>query len=236
MRARVASTVLLLGLPACGGSTLDPGAGNDPGTGTGTLVLDGTVHASPQLVNARAGAEFDTDITLEVSLNKQTVTTGTITITSATGKVPLTYRNSDRRWTGSAPGYDEVYILDIDSGPDKVSGVRVDGPDIHVFSAPTAGTNVDPMMPLVIEWDRDNQADSATIRAENVDEIAILDSGSYTLAPGSLRPDKTLARQYTLRLARTNRVVPTGTAAGSIFRVTIENELDVITQPQTRPL
>jgi len=230
MRTNFASTVLVLGLAACGGSNLDPGAGNDPGTGTGTLAIEGSVHASSRLVNARTSAEFDTEITVRVSLNTQTVTTGTVTITSSTGKVPLSY-GPDNRWTARAPTYDEVYILDIESGPDKVTGVRVDGPDIHVFSAPTAGATVDSTMPLMIQWDREDQADTAALRAENVDSLSIPDTGSYSLAAGSLKAADNEARQNTLRLTRTNRVVPAGTSGGSTWNVTIENEIDVVAKP-----
>ena len=225
MRTNFASTVFVLGIAACGGGNLDPGAGNDPGTGTGTLAIEGSVHASSRLVNARTSAEFDTEFTVRVSLNTQTVTTGTVTITSSTGKVPLTY-GPDNRWTARAPTYDEVYILDIESGPDQVTGVRVDGPDIHVFSAPTAGAIVDPTVPLMVKWDREDEADSAAMRADNIDSISIPDTGSYELAVGALRTDK---EQNTLRLTRTNRVVPNGTVAGSTWTVTIENEIEVVT-------
>lgn len=229
MQTIFASTVLAFTITACGGSNLDPGAGNDPGKGTGTLEIDGSVRASPRLTNARTSAEFDTDFSVRVLLNNQTVTTGTVTVTSASGKVPLTYR-SDNRWSGNAASYDEVYILDVESGPDKVTGVRVDGPDIHVFSAPTAGATVDATMPLMIKWDREDEADSAAMRAENIDSVSIEDTGSYALAAGALKADKDQARQNTVRLTRTNRVVPSGTVAGSTWSVSIENEIDVVAQ------
>jgi hypothetical protein len=231
MQTIFGSVALVFAIAACGGSNLDPGAGNDPGTGTGTLEIDGSVHASPRLTNARTAAEFDTDFSVRVALNNQTVTTGTVTVTSATGKVPLTYRN-DNRWAGSVPGYDEVYILDVESGPDKVTGVRVDGPDIHVFSTPTAGAVGDPASALMVKWDREDEADSAAMRAENIDSISIPDSGTYALGAGALKTDKDQARQNTVRLTRTNRVVPAGTAAGSTWSVSIENEIDVVTEAQ----
>jgi hypothetical protein len=231
MQTNFVSTVLVLGLAACGGSDLDPGAGNDPGTGTGTLAIEGSVQASSRMLNARTSAEFDTEFTVRVSLNDQTVTTGTVTVTSASGTIPLTY-TTDGRWTGRAASYEEVYILDVESGPDNVAGVRVDGPDIHVFSAPTAGAIVDPTMPLMVRWNRDDTADTARIRAENVDSIEIPDSGSYALAAGSLKADTAEARQHMLRLTRTNSVVPAGTTAGSIWNVRIENEINVVTAAQ----
>lgn len=239
MRTNFASEVRLvgvaIGLAACSGSELDPGAGNAPGTGTGTLAIDGTVLASPRLINAHLATDFDTDFTVRVSLNNQTVTTGTVTVTSASGKIPLTYHN-DTRWSGTAPSYDEVYILDVVSGADKVGSVRVDGPDIHVFTAPTEGATIDTTMPLIVKWTRGDQAESAELRADSLAAIAIPDTGSYSLASGSLKADKSQARQQTLQLSRTNRVVPSGAAAGSSWEVTIENRLDVIAQAQPLPL
>jgi hypothetical protein len=234
MRTYFASMVLVFGVAGCGGSDLDPGAGNDRGTGTGTLAIDGTVHASPRqdLVNAHMNTDFDTDLSIRVSLSNQTVTTGTVTVTSVSGKVPLTYGNNNR-WSGRVASYDEVFILDIESGPDKIAGVRVDGPDIHTFSTPTAGANVDPTMPLTIKWDRQDQADSAELRVDGLDNpLAIPDSGSYALAMGSLRTDKAQARQNTLRLTRTNSVVPAGAVAGSTWTVSISNEINVVAPPQ----
>lgn len=235
MRTSLASTLLLCGIAACGGSNLDPGAGNDVGSGTGTLTIDGGAHASPHQINARTRTDFDTEFSVRVSLNNQTVTTGTVTVTSATGKTPLTFR-SDGRWSGSAPGYDQVYVLDVVSGPAKVDGVRVDGPDIHVFSQPTEGATVDATLPLPLAWSRDDQASSATLHAENIDAIVIPDTGSYSLAAGSLKTDKSQARPNTVRLTRTNSVVPKGGAAGSSWVVTIDNSIDVVAQPQALPL
>src|ERR1041384_116455 len=125
MRAHLACMAGLVGvgtgLAACGGD-LDPGAGNDPGTGTRTLMIDGGVHATPRRINGALATDFDTDVTVHVSLDNQTVTTGSMTITSQSGKIALTYR--DERWTGSVASYDEVYVLDVVSGADLVGSVR----------------------------------------------------------------------------------------------------------------
>src|ERR1700759_5024306 len=125
MRTRLASTLLLCAVAACGGSHLDPGAGDDRGSGTGTLVVAGDARASPHQSNAQTRADFDTEFSGRVSLDRQPVTTPTVTITSATGKPPLPLR-SDGCWTGSVAGYDEVSVLDVVSGPDEIEGVRVD--------------------------------------------------------------------------------------------------------------
>ncbi|TMQ19109.1 MAG: hypothetical protein E6J90_18715 [Deltaproteobacteria bacterium] len=226
---------MLWTVAACGGGSLDPGAGNSGGTGSKTLSVDGSARASPRQINARAPADFDTDFSVRASLGTQAVTSGTVTVTSASGKTTLTVRG-DNRWTGSAPGYDQVYVLDVVSGTDKLEGVRVDGPDIHVFTHPSEGETVDATMPLPIAWDRGEKADTAAMHAENIDSIAISDTGTYSLAPGALRTDKALARPNTLRLTRTNRVVPAGATADSTWTVSVDNTLDVVAQPQATPL
>lgn len=226
----LASTVLLA-LAACGGSELDPGSGDDPGSGTSTLQVNGSVRAQPRLTNARNAGEFNTEITVRLQLNGQDVTTGSVMMTSSSGTVVLAYSTEGGgRWRGNGVGYDEVYVLDVDSGPDNVHDVRVDGPSIHTFNEPQAGANVDATMPLMVKWSK-NGADSASIDAENLDRVSIDDSGSYMLAANALKSEKDKPKENQISIARTNRIVPAGATAGSELAVTIENDLTVIAMP-----
>ena len=219
------------GAGACGGSELDPGAGNDPRTGTSTLLVDGDITARPRIANARARGDFDTELSVRVSLNQQPVTTGTVTVTSASGSVPLTFRGDAGRWEGSAAGYDEVYVLDVESGADRLEGVRVDGPDIHVITAPAAGATVDSTMPLRVTWDREDGAASASIDTEQLDRLAIPDTGDYMLAAGALKAEKDKPRENLIELSRENRVTPAGAVGGSEVSVRIESRISVVAQP-----
>lgn len=220
-------------LGACGGTAndLEPGAGNDPGTGTSTLAIDGEIRAEPRLVNARSSGDFDTELSVRVTLNLQPVTTGSVRVTSASGSVQLVFRSDSNRWEAIAAGYDEVYVVDVESGEDYVEGVRVDGPDIHVFMEPTAGATVDSTVPLKIMWASDEAAASASIKAEEIDRIAIPDTGLYMLSGGTLKADKDTARENTLELVRMNRVTPAGAVGGSEVSVTVENRIEVIAMP-----
>jgi hypothetical protein len=235
MQTALVSSLVVVGLAACAAADLVPGVGNDLGRGTGTLVLDGSVRAQARVFNARRSADFDTAFSLRLFRDNRAVTTGTVTITSATGKISLTI--SDGRWTGAAPSYEQVYQLDViigePPGPvDTIQGLRIEGPDIHVFSDPPAGSNVEAARPLPIQWERSAQAEAAAVRTEMSDWIEILDSGSCALASGSVKADRAEVRQHRLSLSRSNSVVPTGGAAGSRWTVTIENQLNVMTQPQ----
>jgi hypothetical protein len=109
--------------------------------------------------------------------------------------------------------------------------VRVDGPDIHAFSQPREGASLDTSAPLIIAWHRDQPADIAVLRPEPADEIAIEDSGSYTLPAGAFWSDNSSARLHTVRLVRTNQVVPEGATRDSSWSVTLENDVHVIEPP-----
>lgn len=227
MKSLLASTLFLI---ACGSSkgSFDPGIGNDPGSGTSTLTVDGSARARPRVSNAQEPGQFDTEFSVRVSLNGQEVTTGTVTMTSATGAIALVYAGGDRRWSGVASSYEEVYRLDVESGADMVKGVRVDGPDIHVFTKPTAGASVDSTMPLDVAWDAGETADEATIRTDVIDTLAIPDTGDYALAAGGLKAERDKVKQNTIRLTRTNRVTPAGAAGGSQLTVSVDNAVDVV--------
>lgn len=228
---RLASLTLAAAAAACGGDPLDPGAGDDPGSGTSTLQIEGRAAAEPRTRNAPNAVDFDTDFEIRARLSGQPVTSGTVSVTSRFESVPLTYDAQEGTWKGRMAGYDEVYRLDVISGADKVEGVIVDGPDIHLFTAPTAGASLDATVANTITWSREEQADTITFQADNIDRIQITDTGTYSMAPGSLKSEKDTARDNVLELRRTNTVTPAGATAGSTFSVSIQQELDVIALP-----
>jgi hypothetical protein len=216
MKHLIASLVLAT---ACGGT--------DTGGGTRTLLVNGHVDAEVNGSNGTRPQDFTTDFEVRVELNGNIVSTGSVTIE---GDIitPLTFDAGDGRWRGSAAGYAEVYRLDVVAGPDEVRGVVVDGPDIHTFKAPLPGASLDSTVPIDVEWDRGDQADSATIRVGDIDRITIIDNGLYVMGPNFLRAEHDQPRENRIELRRTNRVVPAGAVPGSELSVSIENELDVI--------
>jgi hypothetical protein len=231
MKRCIVLLVSMAGAGACGGSDLDPGAGDDPGEGTSTLLVNGDITARPRLANARDRGDYDTELSVRVTLNQLPVTTGTVTVTSASGMVPLTFHADPARWEGSAAGYDQVYILDVRAGDDAIEGVRVDGPDIHVFTAPLAGATIDSTQPLKVTWDAEQTADSASIDTEQLERVAIADTGEYMLSGGALKAEQDKALENTIELSRTNRVTPAGAVGGSDFSVRVENRIGVVAQP-----
>jgi len=219
---------------ACGGDALDPGSGNSAGDGTGTLFVDGSARAEPLIPNAASADDFNTEFDVRVSLNGQTVNTGTVTMTGSSGTTELVFSPDGEfggHWRGLASGYDEVYIMDVDTGTDNVTGVRVDGPDVHVFTAPLPGDTLDSLVPVELTWDCDDNADIITLRAGEVDNIAITDQGTFTLPAGTLRNDSGQTVENELRLSRTNRVTPSGGVPGSELAVSVRQEITVLAQP-----
>lgn len=231
MTTRFLTPALVLSFAACsGGSALDPGAGDDPGEGTSTLMVDGRAHASPRLTNAQARGDFDTIFSVRVQQNLQDVTTALVQVTSSSGTTVLQLGDGNRYY-GTAAGYDEVYILDVESGADYARDIRVDGPDIHSFTKPLAGASVDATLPLEITWSCDDTADTASLRTEEISDIAMPDTGKYMLAVGGIRSEPDKVRQNELRIRREDRVTPAATIGGSEWTVTVENRIEVLAQP-----
>lgn len=215
---------------ACGGSELDPGAGNDPGTGTSTLRIDADLHASPIVSNAASPQSFTTELSVDVRKGDLAVTTGTVTVTSNGGTVALVY-GGDNRWHGAQAGYHEVYVLDVDSGDDHVNGVRIDGPSVHAFTSPSPGALVDPHVALELTWDRDDAAQTAYLDTEQIDTIEIADTGRYTIPIGALKTKDTETEQEQIRLDRASVVIPAGAVGDSSVRVRVRNEIDLLVMP-----
>lgn len=217
-------------LVACGGAPLDPGSGDDLGTGSMTLAVEGTASAEARIANASSENDFDTAFSIRIQKGGADVTTGTVTITSNGGAVTLT-PDGNGRWRGTQGGYFEAYQLDVTSGTDTLSGVIVDGPDLHTISAPTAGATVDASVALAVSWARSDHADEATIQTKGIDPVTIDDSGSYSLAAGTLKSKKDQAETETVELRRSDRVSPAGAIAGSSFAVSIRNHVDIVVMP-----
>jgi hypothetical protein len=91
--------------------------------------------------------------------------------------------------------------------------------------------NVDSTMPLLIKWHSSDTADTASLDAEEIDRIAIPDTGSYMLAPGALKAEKDQARTNDIDLTRSNIVIPAGAIGDSQFSVRVENRLEIVALP-----
>ena len=234
------SIFALFAFAACStNNPLDPGAGNNVGSGTGTLLVTGSALATPNITDGQNAADFTTDFTVHVSIGNRCPSRR-----APSHDPPVRQRPADLQlgpianlgeWQGSANGYDEVYELDVSSGTDGISGVIVDGPDIHVITGPTAGATIDSTMAFDTTWSRHAGAEEARIAFTNGggggDGIVIPDTGTYSVTAGSLKTDKQQPQPNTIRLTRTNNVIPAGAVVGSMLTVGVVNQLDVVAAP-----
>src|SRR5262245_4154743 len=99
---RLASLFSMIALVACGGdggsgppidptpdSSVTPGGGDDPGTGTSTLLVESTVDAEPMVRNSADPTNFSTEITVAITREGVQVTDGVVQVSSAGGTVNL---------------------------------------------------------------------------------------------------------------------------------------------------
>ena len=220
MRRFAYSSFLALTLAACGGDATDGGTGSD------TLYIDADVVAEPQISNAREAGDFTTELRVRCSLNGNDLNAGTVVLHSDGGDVELAWDGSD--WRGAQSGYWGAYTLDVDFGDDYVHGVTVDGPGIHTFTSPASGATVDATAALEVSWDRGDAADSASIDTEEMDRVAIADTGSFLLPVGGLKSSSDQVEDERIELRRASRVAPNGAIGGSELRVSVENRIDVL--------
>lgn len=220
-------------LTACSSNPLDPGAGDNGGTGTGTLTVDGTASARPSATTASGPSDFKTDFEVDIKLGTSEVTTGTVTMTSSSGKTALTFdQTTTNHWIGTAAGYDEVYQLDVNTGTDNVEGVRVDGPDIHTITSPSASASIDSTAMTSVAWARGEAAQNAVLHLDDTSggngDLPITDSGSFAVPANTFQAQKDQTRPATVSLTRSNQIAPAGATPGSTMTVSIENAVDVI--------
>jgi hypothetical protein len=214
-------------LAACGGGPV-----SDPGTGTGTLFVDADMNASSDTPNATQSSQFATDFHVRVQLNGADVTTGTVTVSDDSGSTSLVYDGTNgNRWHGTQNGYTGQYTLDIESGTNKVEGVVLTGPDVHVFTAPTGTAAVDATKPLEVDWTRGVQADEATIQTNKLDRVPIPDSGTFMIPVGGVDSDATATKDDDIVIVRTSTIAPAGAIGGSQVRVSVENHLPIVVAP-----
>jgi len=231
MKHLIASLLLVA---ACNTDPLAPGAGSKPGGGTNTLLVNGSASAEPRegIVHATRPEDFETEFHIRVTLNGNQVRTGTVEIAQQELVTPLAWTDNDGgMWVGRAAGYAEVYALDVISGADEVGGVIVDGPDFHIFTAPLLGATLDSTVPNAVEWKRDDVADRASFRVTGIDRIEIVDNELYSMAPNTMEASSSEVRDAFIELRRTNSIVPAGAIPGSDFSVSVENDLQVLVQP-----
>jgi hypothetical protein len=219
--------VLLLGAAMVASACTDPlqpGSGDDVGSGTRTLRVEGRV----------LGSSDSASFVVQIWRGSLPVTDVDVSITSRTGRYVL--RSDPRfpgKWSGlPAESYDEVYVLDVESGDDEIRNVRVDGPPLVVFTSPAASSTIDPASPLEVRW-KPGMADQLFLRVNPQGTVwgEVDDVGSFTIPADTVVPS--LAGSHAIGLSRTNKVTPAGAAEGSWMSVSTEEYLEICDRPLT---
>lgn len=178
---------------------------------------------------ASLGASF----VFNVSKESVPVTDARVTITSRTGRHVL---GSDIRFPGKwsliVDSYEQVYVLDVESGDDAIHDVRVDGPSPVVFTSPAESSTIDPASPLEVRWEP-STADQTSmfINPQGTSLGEIDDDGSFTIPPNTWVTNP--AGSHAIGLRRTSSVTPAGASEGSRMSVATENYLHVCDRPST---
>lgn len=209
-------------LAACGSDA------TDGGTGSNTLLVDADVEATPEVSNGSSAADFTTDFHVRLEKNGADVTTGEVVVASDGGEVALVWDDANGEWRGTQAGYLRGYELHVTSGDDYVHGVRLTGPDLHVFTSPDGTAAIDATAPLEVTWSREAEAGSAEIETREMDSVTIADSGRFELPLGTLRSSPDQTEDDEIRLTRSARIVPDGAVGGSELRVRIENRIELV--------
>ncbi|MBW2527538.1 MAG: hypothetical protein JRI23_25375 [Deltaproteobacteria bacterium] len=231
--AIVVSATLALGCgsefsadPAAGA----PGPGESSGSGTGSLRVSGHVDATESIDNSSEPSQFQLELSVEVWRGSEPVDDATVRIAPTGGQpIVLASAGADTAlYLATAGGYHESYELDVMAGDDRVSGARIVGPDIHVFSQPTPAEVVAADQDLEIRWERSVPAEEAALETDEFTESVVPDEGSYTIDGEHFEGRTDRQEEDRAALRRTNYLTLDGGAAGSTFRVSVRNRVEFL--------
>lgn len=221
---RLFSAGLVAAALACGGgdATGPAVSRNNPGTGTGTLRVIADIDAA----SVPGGMTTDFTVSLRDGLGNK-VSGATVTVTNPSlGTVTLTETGA-----GSGDYFNTKlsfppgdFAVAVTRGTDNVRGVVLGGPDVHVISAPTAGSVAAAGQPMTVRWSVPSRAKSAILETRDFGPLALPDTGVYVIA-GANNPVNSNQR---VRVSRYNEVDVAGGLPGSRLRVTVQNSVEPI--------
>ena len=199
--------------------------GDDEGRGSNTLRVNATIEALNRSPNAASSSGFDTQVEVEVRKGGSAVSDAVVVVETDLGTIELTEGNSGE-YSGSQSGYAQVFRLSVDAGDDYLRGVRLTGPEIHVFEEPSQSGNQPADTAMVVRWSPSG-ADRAQMSVAEMDLTVISDTGEYTVLGQHLEASDGDVEEEVIELWRTNVLTPAGTTTGSEVSVTVRNTLDI---------
>lgn len=219
-----ASAAVAAAAIACGG---DGGTGpavsrNNPGTGTGSMLVRADIDAE----NVPGGHSTGYHVSLRDGLGNR-ISGATVTISNRTlGTLTLqeTAAGSGEYFNVKLNFPSGDFRLEVVRGTDNVRGVVLGGPGVHTVSGPAAGSVATAGQPMTVRWSVPSRAKSAEIETDDFGPVALPDTGTYTIA-GANNPAN---GNQALTVSRYNEVEIAGGLPGSRLRVTVEHTIEPI--------
>lgn len=214
--------MLAMSVVACSDSTGPAASRNEPGTGTGTMMVTADVEGQ----DVPGGFMTEFDVSLRDGAGNP-ISGATVTIRNTTlGTVNLLELsagsgNYEATLNTFASG---DYRLDVTRGTDNVQGVVVGGISAHRILEPPADTTITANQSFTVAWTRPSEAVAADLETRDFSIDGISDAGAYTISAvdNPARPDQRI------RLWRYNQVDIAGGLAGSRLKLSIRNTVEPI--------
>jgi hypothetical protein len=195
-------TAMAASLWACGGSS----GGTDPGSGTQTLLVNGSM--------SNEGEGRSTELRVEVRRGGASVVDATVTVKSDLGTVALVYDSAENEYRGVQVGYAAYYAVFVEAGADSLDG-SITAPDALALTRPAPATAIDaravPNGVLRLEWTGE-AADSVRVHSKDF-EYSGPDLGGVDM-PASMLEEES----QEIDVRRANSVALAGGVPGSELR------------------
>jgi len=213
---------------ACGSNNTSNAAvsHNNPGTGTNTLKVVGSVGAISTPTTTTPSTTFSVTVTDGAGA---TVNGATVTVLNSSvpdGVVNLTQATGGSTYTGTVASYPSGdFRLNVVKGTDNVQGVVVGGVGMHTINAPALNGTVTAGQPLDVTWTTPAVAKQVSIQTRDLPTTLAPDTGDFTIS-GAQNPARISQRVI---ITRNNEVEAAGGLLGSGLSVSYANRIDPYT-------
>ncbi|MFL5309222.1 MAG: hypothetical protein ACJ79H_02095 [Myxococcales bacterium] len=212
---------------ACGSNNTNNAAisHNNPGTGTNTLKVVGSVTAASTPTTTAPQTTFSVTV---VDGAGATVNGATVTVLNSSvpdGVVNLTQAAPGGAYTGTVASYPSGdFRLNVVKGTDNVQGVVVGGVGMHTINAPALNGTATAGQPLEVTWTTPAVAKQVSVATRDMQALAP-DTGDFIIS-GAQNP---LRANQRVIITRTNEVEAAGGLLGSGLNVSFANRIDPYT-------
>ena len=213
---------------ACGSNNTSNAAvsHNNPGTGTNTLKVVGSVGAISTPTTTTPSTTFSVIVTDGAGA---TVNGATVTVLNSSvpdGVVNLTQAAAGSAYTGSVASYPSGdFRLNVVKGTDNVQGVVVGGVGMHTINAPALNGTVTAGQPLDVTWTTPAVAKQVSVQTRDLPTTLAPDTGDFTIS-GAQNPARISQRVI---ITRNNEVEAAGGLLGSGLSVSYANRIEPYT-------